>query len=349
MQKLIEKITELSDRSGLSDVHLHGNHPVYLRSEGCMYRLSDDVVTADEIWHFAEYFMTPELKQRWLDEKSVDFSIQCENCRYRANFYFASAQPAAALRKLAVAAPNLEALGMPPVIKSALASANGLVLLTGATGSGKSTSLASMVDYILDIRAVHLITIEDPVEFFFQSRRSLVSQREVGSDAPSFSSALRASFREDPDVILIGEMRDPETIGLALTAAETGHLVLATLHTSSCVGAISRIIDVFSSEAKDQIRLQLAQSLRMVVNQRLLNRCDDGGRVAAFEVLFVTDATRNLIRENKGHQLHSLMDTSRAQGTTSMRAAIASLYTAGIIGKEQMNVELTSIGGGSPP
>ena len=348
MQTLVERITELSDRSGLSDVHLHADHPVYLRVEGQIRPCSGASVSADELRRFAEHYMTPELKQRWLHEKSVDFSIECGGCRYRANFYFESAQPAAALRRLAKAVPNIEELGMPSAIGAALEAANGLILLTGATGSGKSTSLAAMVSRILDIRAVHLLTIEDPVEFFFRSRRSLVSQREVGTDAPSFSSALRAAFREDPDVILIGEMRDPETIGLALTTAETGHLVLATLHTSSCAGAVSRIVDVFPSRSRDQVRVQLAESLRIVINQRLLNRADGNGRVAAFEVLFATDAVRNLIRENKIYQLRNVMDTARAQGMLSMRGALMSLHAAGTIDRAQLDAELAGGGHGTP-
>ena len=348
VQTLVERIAEFFDHPGLSDVHLHADHPVYLRVEGRMRLCAGGDVGADELWRFAEHYMTPELKQRWLREKSIDFSIECGDCRYRANFYFESARPAVALRRLAKVAPSMEELGMPPAVGAALVAGNGLILLTGATGAGKSTSLAAMANHVLDIRAVHLLTIEDPVEFFFQSRRSLVSQREIGVDAPSFSSALRAAFREDPDVILIGEMRDPETVALALTTAETGHLVLATLHTSSCAGAVNRIVDISPSRSRDQVRTQLAESLRIVVNQRLLNRADGNGRVAAFEVLSATDAVRNLIRENKIHQLRNVMDTARAQGMCSMRGALASLCAAGVIDKAQMDAELASVGNGAP-
>ncbi len=302
-----------------------------------------DNVSTDELWQFAEHCMTPELKQRWLRERSIDFSIECGGCRYRANFYFESTRPAVALRRLAKVVPDIEELGMPPAIQAALAIGDGLILLTGATGAGKSTSMAAMANHVLDIRAVHLLTIEDPIEFFFQSRRSLVTQREVGTDVPSFSSALRAAFREDPDVILIGEMRDPETIALALTTAETGHLVLATLHTSSCAGAVTRIVDIFPPQSRDQVRVQLAESLRIVVNQRLLERVDGDGRVAAFEVLSATDAVRNLIRENKIHQLRNVMDTACAQGMLSMRRALESLCAAGTIDKAQMDAELASV------
>ncbi len=339
MRTLLQRVLECADRSGLSDIHLHSGCPIYLRVNGEMGLLSEELVTADEVWAFAEHCMTPELKQRWLDEKSLDFSVECGESRYRANFYFESKRPAAVLRKTENAAPTLKEIGMPPSVGEALTATHGLVLLTGATGSGKSTSLAAMVNHILDTRAVHVLTIEDPVEFRFRSRRSLISQREVGVDALCFVSALRAAFREDPNVILIGEMRDFETVSLALSAAETGHLVLATLHTASCTGAVSRIVDVFPIGSREQVRVQLADSLQMVVNQRLLRRADGNGRVAAFEVLLANDAVRNLIRENKVYQLPGVMDLARSQGMVPMHTALASLRVAGVIAHGQVGRE----------
>ncbi len=331
MQVLLQKVSECTERLGLSDIHVHAGCPIYLRVNGQMALLSEDCAAADDVWAFAEHFMTSELKQRWLNEKSLDLGVEHDGCRYRANFYFESGQPAVALRKIEKRAPTLEELGMPPSVGPALAARHGLVLLTGATGAGKSTSLAAMVNHVLSTRAVHLLTIEDPVEFRFHSRRSLVSQREIGVDAVCFKSALRAAFREDPDLILIGEMRDVETISLALSAAETGHLVLATLHTSSCAGAVGRIVDAFPSGARDQVRTQLADGLQMVVNQRLLSRADGNGRVAAFEVLLANNAVRNLIRENKVHQLTGVIETAGSQGMISMRKALAALRAAGAV------------------
>ena len=331
MKGLQQAILECADYSGLSDIHIHSDCPVYLRVNGQMRIFSRNAVAADELWAFTEHYLTSELKRLWLNKKSIDLSIECGNCRYRANFYFESKQPAVVLRKIAKIAPQLQDLGVPSSVNRALATSHGLILLTGATGSGKSTSLAAMVNHILSTRAIHLLTIEDPIEFFFHSQRSLVSQREVGIDVLCFASALRAAFREDPDVILIGEMRDLETISLALTAAETGHLVLATLHTANCVGTVNRIVDAFPAGSRDQARTQLADSLQMVVGQRLLNRVDRSGRVAAFEVLLASDAVRNLIRSNKTHQLQSVMDTSHAQGMVSMRVALESLQSSGVI------------------
>ena len=309
---------------------MHSGSRIYLRVHGEMVVLSSRMSTESEVWEFCEQCMTPELKSRWFREKSLDFGIKCGE-RYRANFYFESRCPAVVLRRVGTAAPTFEKIGMPSCIRTILAAPHGLILLTGATGCGKSTSLAAMVNHVLSTRAVHVLTIEDPIEFRFRSQRSLISQREVGVDAPCFASALRAAFREDPDVILIGEMRDLETISLALTAAEAGHLVLATLHTSSCAGAVSRIVDAFPADSREQARVQLAGSLRMVVNQRLLPRIDQSGRVAAFEVLLANDAVHNLVRENKIHQLPGVIETARAQGMVSIRSSLMSLRAAGVI------------------
>ena len=334
MQVLLKKISECAEQPGLSDIHVHGGRPIYLRVNGQMSPLSEDCVAADDVRAFAERFMTPELKQRWLNEKSLDLGVEHDGYRYRANFYFESGRPAMTLRKIEDLVPALDDLGMPSSVGSTLAASHGLVLLTGATGAGKSTSLAAMVNHVVSTRAVHLLTIEDPIEFRFDSRRSLVSQREIGVDAVCFKSALRAAFREDPDLILIGEMRDLETISLALSAAETGHLVLATLHTSSCAGAVSRIVDAFPSRSRDQARVRLAEGLRMVINQRLLRRADGNGRVAAFEVLLASSAVRNLIRENKTYQLPGVIDTAGSQGMVSMRKALETLRAAGVVADE---------------
>ena len=335
MSALLQRVCEYAAHPDVSDIHLRSDNRIYLRIDGEIRpEPADCMVSADELYLFVEHCMSIELKQRWLNDRSLDLGIELGGYRCRANFYFELNRPAAVLRIVSDEVPTLKAVGMPAVISDVLVTHHGLVLMSGATGAGKSTSLAAMVRHILDTRTVHILTIEDPVEFRFNSRRSLISQREVGSDVPCFAAALRAAVREDPDVILIGEMRDLETIELALSAAETGHLVLATLHTASCDGAISRIVDVFPAAAREQVRIQLANSLRMVVNQRLLRRSDKCGRVAAFEVLLANDAVRNLIRENKAYQLPSVMDTACAQGMVSMRSALAALRAAGLIDAE---------------
>ncbi len=222
-------------------------------------------------------------------------------------------------------------LGLPPVARDVIELENGLILVTGPTGSGKSTTLAAMIDRINRTRHEHIITIEDPIEFIHQNQKCVVSQREVKRDTLSFSSALRASLREDPDVILVGELRDLETIQLALTAAETGHLVFGTLHTSGAPNTINRIIDVFPPQQQDQVRAQLSQSLRLVMTQRLLKRKDAPGRIGAFEVMTCNPAVRNLIRENKVFQIPSVMQMARGEGMMTMEASLQQLVQSGQI------------------
>jgi twitching motility protein PilT len=244
---------------------------------------------------------------------------------------------AAVLRKIETEIPTMQQLNLPYVMQAVCEKPNGLILVTGPTGSGKSTSLAAIIGEINATRKGHIITVEDPIEYIHHSKACNVSQREVGRDAHSFSSALRASLREDPDVILVGEMRDRETIQLALTAAETGHLVFATLHTSGAPNTINRIIDVFPAEQQGQVRAQLSQSLQMVATQRLFKTADAQGRVAAFEIMVCNHAIRNLIRENKIFQIESIMQTARGEGMMTMDHAIEQLVSTGKVDQAEID------------
>ena len=331
MQHLKKRILRYADRQGLSDVHVHVGVPPALRVDGKITVLDESIVSLPEFRHFADRCLTAELLKQWHDDKCLDTDIECEGRRFRANFYFESGNPAVVLRRIRDEIPTLEELGFPDGIRRFLSSGQGLILVTGATGSGKSTSLAAMVDDLLSASSIHVITIEDPVEFRFKLRGSVVSQRQIGVDAHDFTSALYAALREDPDVILIGEMRDTATIELALMAAELGHLVMGTLHASDCVGAVARIVDAFPASSRDCTRTQLAAGLRLVISQRLLARRDQPGRVAAFEVLVATQAVRNLIRENKIVHLASVIETSQSEGMITMAASVQKLYAEGRI------------------
>jgi twitching motility protein PilT len=283
------------------------------------------------------YEITPENKIKTFEETGdVDFSYEVPHlARYRANFFMQKRGIGAVFREIPQKILSLDELGLPSVLKNLALLPKGLVLVTGPTGSGKSTTLAALVDYVNKIRKDHILTIEDPIEFVHESQNCLINQREVGRDTMSFSAALRGALREDPDIILVGEMRDLETIQLALEAAETGHLVFATLHTISASKTIDRIIEVFPGDLQGQIRSGLADSLRAIVAQNLFKRIDQPGRVAGIEVLIATPAVRNLIRENKIFQINSVIETGRKFGMQSIDDAILKLLTAGMIDPEQ--------------
>jgi twitching motility protein PilT len=261
----------------------------------------------------------------------VDFSFSWQDrTRFRANAYFQQGSIALALRAIPYRIPSFEELGLPPVMEYFASLPQGLLLCTGPTGSGKSTTQASVIDFINTHRECHILTIEDPIEYVHHHKRSAVNQREVGFDTDSFARALRSALREDPDVILVGEMRDPETIQFALTIAETGHLVFATLHTNDASTALDRVVDVFPSERQAQIRVQLAASLAGVVSQRLVPRIG-GGMVAAFEVLIANNPVRNLVREGKTHQIRNVISTNLREGMQTMEVALNSLIDQGLV------------------
>jgi len=278
-----------------------------------------------------ESLLDPEQLERLHDELDLDLSFAYEHThRFRANCFYRSGELAMSIRAIPLAVPSPEEIGIPLMLAAACDFKQGFVLVTGPTGSGKSTTLASMIEYINARRPVHILTIEDPIEYTHQHRVAAIDQREVGVDTISFARALRSALREDPDVILVGEMRDPETIQFALTLAETGHLVFATLHTNDASQSLDRISDVFPSERQTQIRVQLAASIVAVVSQRLIPRTD-GGLVAAFELLVANDAVRNLIREGRTHQLRNVINSGRAEGMITLETALNELVAAGRI------------------
>ncbi|WP_251372669.1 type IV pilus twitching motility protein PilT [Polynucleobacter sp. MWH-UH25E] len=328
---LMDKALRYVGSHKLSDLHFHANEPVSIRVDGVIQTFPEDILTQAEMEEFITQQLTKEQQAIFNEQFDADLAVEAGDIRFRVNLFRTSRGLAAVMRKIETQIPAFDVLGLPPVARDVIELENGLILVTGPTGSGKSTTLAAMIDRINRTRHEHIITIEDPIEFIHQNQNSVVSQREVKRDTVSFSSALRASLREDPDVILVGELRDLETIQLALTAAETGHLVFGTLHTSGAPNTINRIIDVFPSQQQDQVRAQLSQSLRLVMTQRLFKKKDAPGRVGAFEVMTCNPAVRNLIRENKVFQIPSVMQMARGEGMMTMEASIQQLVQAGQI------------------
>ena len=331
---MFEIIERYANEYKFSDIHLKEDQPLILRINGEMTKPSEDIISAQALKEFADKALTEDQKTHLEEIRDVDLAIEAGAYRFRVNFFYTSDGLSAVLRKIETEIPTMEALKLPFIMQEMAEKPNGLILVTGPTGSGKSTSLAAIIGEINATRKGHILTVEDPIEYIHHSKVCTVSQREVGRDAHSFASALRASLREDPDVILVGEMRDRETIQLALTAAETGHLVFGTLHTSGAPNTINRIIDVFPAEQQGQVRAQLSQSLQMVVTQRLFKTADGEGRVAAFEIMVCNHAVRNLIREGKIFQIESIMQTARGEGMVTMDHAIEQLVAGGQVTQE---------------
>ncbi|MDR1560227.1 MAG: type IV pilus twitching motility protein PilT [Clostridiales bacterium] len=283
-----------------------------------------------------EGLISDRQRKRLEEDRVLDFSFSKPGLgRYRANIYSQRGTYALAVRMLPFDIPRLESLGLPKVIERFTTKTRGLFLAAGATGSGKSTTLASLIDRINESHQYHILTIEDPIEYLHRHKLSLVTQREIGDDADSFSDALRAALREDPDVVMVGEMRDPESISIALTAAETGHLVLSTIHTIGAAKSIDRIVDAFETDQQAQIRTQLATVLEGVVSQQLLPRIDASGMVAACEVMVVTPAVRNLIREGKHYQVNSIIQTGQSQGMQLLESDLAELVNSGAVSLDE--------------
>ncbi|WP_340303393.1 type IV pilus twitching motility protein PilT [Roseobacter sp. HKCCD7870] len=324
------RIANLAKNSGVSDFHITDNMPLRYRANGLLQK--DSLNTPPS---FVHSLMSGVISEDELEAFEIngdtDFAIDIEDLRFRVNAFKTASGHCAILRLIPSRPPSLVDLNLPPVVSEVCGLRNGLVLVTGATGSGKSTSLAAMIRHINETKQHNIITIEDPIEFIHEPQQSNIVQRQVGKDTTSFARSLRGALRQDPDVILVGELRDLETIGLALTAAETGHLVFATLHTSSAPGAITRMLDVFPVEQQAQIKTQLAQSLRMVLTQSLHRTTDGTGRVASFEVLINNTPVSNLIREGKVHQLLNVMQTGRNLGMVTMEHSVAELKKAGLI------------------
>ncbi len=318
-----------------SDLHLAAGAPPMIRSRGRLVPLEGyDKLTPADTREVIYSILSGAQRQRLENHWQLDFAYAVPgHARFRVNAYFQRGALGAAFRLIPFDVVPLDQLGLPPIVREFADKPRGLVLVTGPTGSGKSTTLASIIDVINQTRDDHIMTIEDPIEFLHSHKRCLVNQRELGSDATSFADALKAALRQDPDVILVGEMRDIETIGTALTAAETGHLVFATLHTQDAPQTIDRIVDSFSAEQQGQIRAQLSIALQGIITQTLIPTADGAGRAVAAEVMIPTAAVRNLIREAKTHQLYSVIQTGSAFGMQTMDASLAGLVRSGQITK----------------
>ncbi|MET0151821.1 MAG: type IV pilus twitching motility protein PilT [Candidatus Binatia bacterium] len=331
----VTELLSFAVHHGASDLHLSSGEPPMLRVNGDIKRIEHAALSADEIHNMAFDVMNDGQRKVFQEKHDIDFSFELgEIARFRVNVFLTRRGEAAVFRVIPSKIVTLDELSMPPVLKEICKRERGFVLCTGPTGSGKSTTLAAMVDYINEREDVSIITIEDPIEFVHHSKRALVNQREVGIHTHSFANALRGALREDPDVILVGEMRDLETIALALTAAETGQLVFATLHTSSAPKTVDRVIDAFPSEQQNQVRTQLSESLQAVITQSLCKR-KGGGRIAACEILMGVPAAKNLIREAKIHQLPSVMQTGQKQGMQTLDMALQDLLARGLITREE--------------
>lgn len=312
-----------------SDLHMSVGLPPVLRLDGKLTAVAgEEVLSGEDTKKLAESIMTELQLERLITKKEVDFSFGYQAMRFRANVFFERGNMAAALRLIPRDIRTLEQLSLPTVLEKLTLPTQGLVLITGPTGHGKTTTLAALVKHINDTRREHIITIEDPIEYVFEHNKSIIQQREIGADTLSFSRALRSALREDPNIVLLGEMRDHETIEAALTVAETGHLVFATLHTNNAAQTADRIIDVFPPHQQPQIRTQLANVLVGIVSQRLLPRTS-GGRIAATEIMLATSAVRNIIREAKTHQLNNIIQISGADGMISLDKVLAELVTKG--------------------
>ncbi len=325
-----------------SDVHLSSGEPPILRIDGDMKKLDHPPLSREQV-HAMVYDLMNDSQRRTFEETyELDFSFDLGKAgRFRVNVFMQQRGEAAVFRTIPTQILSMEQLGLPPALKDICEKEKGLVLVTGPTGSGKSTTLAAMIDYLNHSFEGHIITIEDPIEFIHTSKRCLVNQRELGQHTHSFANALRSALREDPDIILVGEMRDLETIQLAITAAETGHLVFATLHSPSAPQTVDRIIDVFPAAQQAQIRTQFADSIEAIITQTLLKK-KGGGRVAALEILMGTPAVRNLIRENKVHQLPSAMQVGRKEGMQTMDMALIDLVNRGLVTREEAQAKSTN-------
>jgi twitching motility protein PilT len=329
----IDRLLEHVVAHGASDLHLTvGSRPV-LRVHGTLRRVEEEPVMTPEMTREMFYRILSTEQQKHLElKRQLDLAYSVPGmARFRVNIYSQRESLAGAFRLIPTELKTLEELGLPSHLHDLTKRPRGIVLVTGPTGSGKSTTLAALIDEINRTRYDHIITIEDPIEFLHRHKNCIVNQREIGADAPSFEEALRAALRQDPDVILVGEMRDLETIAIALTAAETGHLVFATLHTQSAPSTIDRVIDVFPAEQQDQVRMQLALSLEGVLTQALLKTADEQGRVPALEILIPDDAVRNLIRQGKIEQVYSFMQTGAKRGMQTMEQSLAELVSKHLI------------------
>lgn len=328
----MSELLQLCVDEGASDLHLAVGAPPILRLSGAMQPLDSEPLNADDTERLMKSITSPDHQQSLREQGGSDFGFSFgEQARFRVSILKQKGNVGVVLRQIPNDLLSLETIGLPPQVKELLYRPRGLVLVTGPTGSGKSTTLASMIDIINQERDAHVITIEDPIEYYHQHKTSIMTQREIGVDVPTFKEALRRSLRQDPDVILVGEMRDLETMEAAISAAETGHLVFATLHTTGAARTVDRIVDAFPTDQQEQIRAQLAVSIVAVISQVLMKRADGPGRVAGFEVMISTPSIQALIRDNKTYRITSDIQTGAKHGMITLDAHLLALYQAGII------------------
>ena len=332
----LEELLGLVIERGASDLHISVGRRPTLRIDGALVQIeSKDIVTGEFAKQFVEEILRGDQKTRFLEEKELDFSYSfADIARFRVNVFMQRGEFAAAMRLIPTKVRTMDELGHPQVMHNYTRVSQGFFLVVGPSGQGKSTTLAAMIDEINKQRACHIVTIEDPIEYLFQNDKAIIDQREIGQDTKNFNVALRSVLRQDPDVIMVGEMRDPETISAAITAAETGHLVFSTLHTNNASQTIDRIIDSFPPAQQNQIKAQLAGTLLGVLSKRLIPRVD-GGRAAAFEFLIANAAVKNLIREGKTHQIDLVIETSAEEGMISLNRSLANLIKKGEISYDQ--------------
>lgn len=333
MQDLLQATID----EGASDLHVRAFMPPELRVHGELVPIADESFSAEDTERLCREFCTPEQVNEVERNGGADFALSHnDGTRFRASVFKERNRWGFVLRMIPSTLLTLEKIGLPDTVKELLFKPRGLILVTGPTGSGKSTTLASMIDVINQERGVHIITIEDPIEFYHTSKKSLITQREVGRDVPSFAEAIRRALRQDPDVILVGEMRDLETISAAITAAETGHLVFGTLHTTGAAETIDRIVDSFPTDQQEQVRTQLSVGLQAVISQILLPRIDKPGRVAAFEIMLATPSIRSRIRDNKTFQIRSDIQTGAKFGMVTLDACLLQHYRNGFIAYDEL-------------
>jgi twitching motility protein PilT len=331
----ISEILAFANEKGASDLHISSGEPPIVRIDGDIQKVDMPSLPKDEVHSMLYDILNDQQRKIFEEKKEIDFALDVKGiARYRVNAFYQSRGEAIVFRTIPTKIMSLEELGLPMMLAELTKKTKGLVLVTGPTGSGKSTTLAAMVDFINQNEKAHILTIEDPIEFVYEPKLSLINQRELGTNTHGFANALRSALREDPDVILVGEMRDLETISLAMTTAETGHLVFGTLHTSSAAKTVDRVIDVFPPEQQGQIRAMFAESILAVVTQNLLKRKDGKGRVAALEIMIGTPAIRNLIREGKVAQIPGMMQTGKKFGMQTMDATLVELFKQGEVSEE---------------
>ena len=333
----IFKLLEIGVELGASDIHITVDSPPIARVKGSFIKLREENLSKEDTFQMAREITGPKKFKILEEHGEVDLSASIQTGdRFRVNAYKQKGNYAIAIRTITSQIPTFKTLGLPDVVASFAEKHKGLVLVTGPTGSGKSTTLASLIDIINSTQERHIITLEDPIEYVHHHKKGIVNQREIGNDTDSFNAALRAALRQDPDVILVGEMRDPETVSIALTAAETGHLVFSTLHTVGSAKTIDRIVDMFPAEQQQQVRTQLSTVCEGVISQQLIKTIDGRNRVAALEVMVTTPAIRNLIRENKTYQIQNIIQTSSKIGMQSMDQELVNLFRQGKISKESV-------------